>query len=136
MLYSRINSSVTVVNHFLQIYFCVWMNSYLPFVGDFDTGQKMKQKEKSNNHSEGWHNRLDKNAGGSKLRFYRLLQLLMEEADCTISRCFDYHFRLKLDKQNILVTTPAVDTLEQFLKALMYVRSSGAEWIPLPSRIL
>ncbi|KRX33203.1 hypothetical protein T05_4664 [Trichinella murrelli] len=76
---------------------------------------------RSNNHLEGWHNRLDKNAGGSKLRFYRLLQLLMEEADCTISRCFDHHFRLKLDKQNILVTTPAVDTLEQFRKALMYV---------------
>ncbi|KRZ54664.1 hypothetical protein T02_9957 [Trichinella nativa] len=74
---------------------------------------------RSSNHLEGWHNRLDKNAGGSKLRFYRLLQLLMEEADCTISRCFDHHFRLKLDKQNILVTTPAVDTLEQFLKALI-----------------
>ncbi|KRX17676.1 hypothetical protein T07_4495 [Trichinella nelsoni] len=65
----------------------------------------MKQKEKSNNHSEGWHNRLVKNAGGSKLMFYRLLQLLMEEADYRISRHFDHHFRLKLDKQSLCCKT-------------------------------
>ncbi|KRZ87323.1 hypothetical protein T08_1125 [Trichinella sp. T8] len=60
---------------------------------------------RSNNHLEGWHNRLDKNAGGSKLRFYRLLQLLMEEADYVLTITFDLSWinRVYAVKQRLII---------------------------------
>ncbi|KRY52828.1 hypothetical protein T03_16201 [Trichinella britovi] len=36
-------------------------------------------RQETNNHLEGWHNRLNKKARGNKLRFNKLFQLLMQE---------------------------------------------------------
>ncbi|KRX13788.1 hypothetical protein T07_3702 [Trichinella nelsoni] len=95
---------------------------------------------RTNNHLEGWHNRLNKKAGGNKLRLYKLLHLLKEEQgvmetlinqlllrnpDAGSIRQISSKYAEKQRRVMIYTGeyTSGRRTLELFLEASMYVKS-------------
>ncbi|KRZ04540.1 hypothetical protein T11_5919 [Trichinella zimbabwensis] len=94
---------------------------------------------RTNNHLEGWHNRLNKRASKSHIGLYELLQLLIAEQgvmDTMIQQVLSENATLgDLRRVNIVYAkkqqrvaqytgeyTNGRRTLEQFLEALMYIK--------------
>ncbi|KRX75609.1 hypothetical protein T06_14507 [Trichinella sp. T6] len=81
---------------------------------------------RSNNHLEGWHNRLDKNAGGSKLR-----KPIVQFPDVlTITFDLSWINRVYAVKQRLIIRYTGDYTSGRYTGAVSQsfnVRSSGAE---------
>ncbi|XP_003369805.1 conserved hypothetical protein [Trichinella spiralis] len=92
---------------------------------------------RTNNHLEGWHFRMNRQAGKRHLSFYELLRLLIDEQgstetlieQVTSGRVTASHLRVKSNKYKdvqlrITALTAEYDsgkrTMEQFLRAVAY----------------
>ncbi|KRY29304.1 hypothetical protein T03_11522 [Trichinella britovi] len=82
---------------------------------------------RTNNHLEGWHNRLNRKAGKKHKGFYELLELLIAEQgvmDTLIQHVLTNRVYAQKQRQVAQYTgeyNNGTCTVEQFLAALMYI---------------